>query len=48
MRWCTEHNLALFAVRRADVECFRLELEAKGKAALRDEPWGVIAITSSD
>ncbi len=32
MRWCTEHNLALFAVRRADIECFGRELEAKGKA----------------
>ena len=30
--WCTEHNLALFAVRRADIECFGRELEAKGKA----------------
>ena len=29
---CTEHNLALFAVRRADIECFGRELEAKGKA----------------
>ncbi len=30
--WCTERNLALFAVRRADIECFGRELEAKGKA----------------
>jgi len=32
VRWCTEHDLALFAVRRADIECFGRELEAKGKA----------------
>jgi site-specific recombinase XerD len=32
VRWCTEHNVALFAVRRADIECFGRELEAKGKA----------------
>jgi site-specific recombinase XerD len=32
VRWCTEQNLALFAVRRADIECFGRELEAKGKA----------------
>ncbi len=30
--WCSHHNLALFAVRRADIECFGRELEAKGKA----------------
>jgi integrase/recombinase XerD len=30
--WCTAHSLALFAVRRADIECFGRELEAKGKA----------------
>ena len=32
VRWCTEHHLALFAVRRADIECFGRELEDKGKA----------------
>jgi len=32
VRWCTEHDLALFAVRRADIECFGRKLEAKGKA----------------
>ena len=32
VRWCTEHNLALFAVRRSDIECFGRELEAAGKA----------------
>ena len=32
VKWCTEHSLALFAVRRADIECFGRELEAKGKA----------------
>lgn len=30
--WCTAHSLALFAVRRADIECCGRELEAKGKA----------------
>ena len=30
--WCSEHNLTLFAVRRADIECFGRELEARGKA----------------
>ncbi len=32
VRWCTEHDLVLFGVRRADIECFGRELEAKGKA----------------
>jgi site-specific recombinase XerD len=30
--WCSAQRLALFAVRRADIECFGRELEAKGKA----------------
>ena len=30
--WCAEHHLALFAVRRADIECFGRDLEAKGRA----------------
>jgi integrase/recombinase XerD len=28
--WCEEHNLRLFTVRRADIECFARELEARG------------------
>jgi integrase/recombinase XerD len=30
--WCADHDLALFAVRRADIETFGRELEARGKA----------------
>jgi len=30
--WCREHGLALFAVRRADIESFGRELEGRGKA----------------
>jgi site-specific recombinase XerD len=30
--WCRSHSLALFAVRRADIESFARELEAIGRA----------------
>jgi integrase/recombinase XerD len=30
--WCRTRSLALFAVRRADIEGFARELEAKGRA----------------
>jgi site-specific recombinase XerD len=30
--WCEQHNLKLFAVRRADIECFARDLEARGRA----------------
>ena len=30
--WCEEHDLKLFAVRRADIECFARDLEARGLA----------------
>src|SRR5438067_2072181 len=30
--WCRAHSLNLFAVRRADIESFARELEAKGRA----------------
>lgn len=30
--WCHQHGLRLFAVRRADIECFARDLEAKGRA----------------
>jgi site-specific recombinase XerD len=30
--WCEEHNLRLFAVRRADIECFARDLEERGRA----------------
>jgi len=29
VRWCTEHDLDLFAVRRADIECFGRDLERR-------------------
>jgi integrase/recombinase XerD len=30
--WCHQHYLRLFQVRRADIECFARDLEAKGRA----------------
>lgn len=27
--WCTEHDLRLFTVRRADIQCFAHDLEAR-------------------
>ena len=30
--WCTEHRVALFGARRADIECFARHLEALGRA----------------
>jgi integrase/recombinase XerD len=30
--WCHQHHLRLFQVRRADIECFARDLEAKGRA----------------
>ncbi len=30
--WCHQHDLRLFTVRRADIECFARDLEAKGRA----------------
>jgi site-specific recombinase XerD len=30
--WCAEHNLRLFTARRADIECFARDLEARGRA----------------
>ena len=30
--WCDQHDLKLFAVRRADIECFARDLEARGRA----------------
>jgi len=32
MHWCTSHGTHLFAARRADIECFGRELEARGRA----------------
>ncbi|HEX4935698.1 MAG TPA: hypothetical protein VFV33_21105, partial [Gemmatimonadaceae bacterium] len=29
--WCEQHELKLFAVRRADIECFARDLEARGR-----------------
>jgi integrase/recombinase XerD len=30
--WCTEHHLAVFGARRADIECFARHLESLGRA----------------
>ena len=30
--WCEQHDLRLFAVRRADIECFARDLEERGRA----------------
>ena len=32
MDWCTDHGTHLFDARRADIECFGRDLEAKGRA----------------
>ena len=32
LAWCYEHELRLFAVRRADIECFARDLEVRGRA----------------
>jgi site-specific recombinase XerD len=30
--WCQQHHLCLFQARRADIECFARDMEAKGRA----------------
>jgi len=30
--WCQQHHLHLFGLRRADIECFARDLEARGRA----------------
>jgi integrase/recombinase XerD len=30
--WCQLHQVGLFAVRRADIECFARDLESRGRA----------------
>ena len=30
--WCAQHQLRLFQARRADIECFARDLEARGRA----------------
>ncbi len=32
VRWCSDHHTHLFEVRRADIECFGRDLEARGRA----------------
>jgi hypothetical protein len=32
MVWCDQHQLKLFEVRRADIECFARDLEERGRA----------------
>lgn len=29
--WCQQHHLRLFGARRADIECFARDLEARGR-----------------
>ena len=37
--WCRTRSLPLFAVRRADIECFARELEARGRARATVTRW---------
>jgi hypothetical protein len=41
--WCTEHRVAVFGARRADIECFARHLESLGRARPRSPvgsaPW---------
>jgi integrase/recombinase XerD len=30
--WCRQHDIRLFGARRADIECFARDLEARGRA----------------
>ena len=30
--WCSQHGLHLFTARRADIECFGRDMEARGRA----------------
>ena len=30
--WCSQHQVRLFTARRADIECFARDLEARGRA----------------
>jgi len=30
--WCQQHHIGLFQARRADIECFARDLEARGRA----------------
>jgi integrase/recombinase XerD len=32
LAWCTEHRVAVFGARRADIECFARHLESLGRA----------------
>jgi hypothetical protein len=36
--WCQQHQLRLFQARRADIECFARELEARGRARGHHHP----------
>jgi hypothetical protein len=36
--WCTEHRVAVFGARRADIECFACHLESLGRARATDRP----------
>jgi site-specific recombinase XerD len=39
--WCTEHHLAVFGVRRADIECFARHLESPGPGPGHDRATAV-------
>lgn len=38
--WCTEHRVAVFGARRADIECFARHLESLGRARGPRSPGG--------
>jgi hypothetical protein len=38
LAWCTGHGTHLFAARRADIECFGRDLEAKGPRPVHRQP----------
>ena len=42
--WCEQHDLKLFAVRRADIECFARHLECRRRALTRQTRWGATTV----
>jgi hypothetical protein len=42
--WCTEHRLAVFGARRADIECFARHLECRRRALTRQTRWGATTV----
>ena len=39
--WCQQHHLRPFQARRADIECFARDLEARGRVASNWRFWAV-------